>query len=242
VLFSPANDPFVITVGAADLAGTWTTNDDFIAPWSAWGSTIDGFAKPELAAPGRYMIGPTPSTSTIVAERPASVVAPGYIQLSGTSFAAPVVSGIAAQIIARHPGFTPDQVKGALMLTSRPIGGGVAGGVGDVNANKAVSIDSPPNPNAGLDQFVTTSLWGGSPVFDAASWNSAALADASWNSVSWNSASWNSASWNSASWNSVSWNSASWNSVSWNSASWNSVSWNSVSWNSVSWNSTSVTQ
>ena len=74
----------------------------------------------------------------------------------------------------------------------------------------------------------------GTTVFDAASWNSTALANASWNSVSWNSASWNSASWNSASWNSVSWNSASWNSVSWNSASWNSASWNSVSWNSSS--------
>jgi serine protease AprX len=216
VIFSPGNDPFVITVGAADIGGKANINDDSVAPWSAWGSTIDGFAKPEVAAPGRYMVGPVPATSTLVSERPAAVVAPGYIQLSGTSFAAPIVAGVAAQILARHPGFTPDQVKGALMLTTRAVNGAVGGsaGVGEITANKAAAVTSPPNPNAGLDQFLTTDSTTGGTAFDAASWNSTALGNASWNSVSWNSASWNSASWNSASWNSVSWNSASWNSVS----------------------------
>jgi serine protease AprX len=236
VLFSPGDDPFVITVGAADIGGKSNINDDTVAPWSAWGSTIDGFAKPELSAPGRYMVGPVPTTSTLVTEKPTAVTAPGYIQLSGTSFASPLVAGVAAQILARHPNFTPDQVKGALMLTTRPVNGAVGGaaGVGEITANKAAGVDNPPNPNAGLDQFVKGDATTGGASFDAASWNSTALGNASWNSVSWNSASWNSASWNSASWNSVSWNSASWNSVSWNSASWNSVSWNSASWNSVS--------
>ena len=63
VKFSPGNDPFVITVGAADLNGTVKTSDDTIAPWSAWGHTMDGFAKPELSAPGRYMVGPVPETA-----------------------------------------------------------------------------------------------------------------------------------------------------------------------------------
>jgi serine protease AprX len=236
VLYSPGDDPFVITVGAADIGSKSNTKDDTVAPWSAWGYTVDGFAKPELTAPGRYMVGPVPATSTLVTERPASVVAPGYIQLSGTSFATPIVSGVAAEILARHPNFTPDQVKGALMLTTRPVDGalGSSEGVGEVTANKAAQADSPPNPDAGLDQFVKSDPTTGASVFDAASWNSTALANASWNSVSWNSASWNSASWNSASWNSVSWNSASWNSASWNSASWNSASWNSASWNSTS--------
>jgi hypothetical protein len=35
-------------------------NDDTTAPWSAYGYTYDGFAKPEIGAPGRYMVGPVP--------------------------------------------------------------------------------------------------------------------------------------------------------------------------------------
>ena len=51
--YGPANDPFLITVGAADTNDTLTTADDYAAPWSAYGHTADGFAKPELGAPGR---------------------------------------------------------------------------------------------------------------------------------------------------------------------------------------------
>ena len=36
VRYAPANDPFVITVGASDTNATQTSADDFAAPWSAW--------------------------------------------------------------------------------------------------------------------------------------------------------------------------------------------------------------
>ena len=51
--YAPANDPFVITVGALDLHNSTNPDRaDLGAPWSAWGYTLDGFAKPELSAPG----------------------------------------------------------------------------------------------------------------------------------------------------------------------------------------------
>jgi serine protease AprX len=100
VLYAPANDPFVITVGAVDTKGTLSRSDDAAAPWSTWGHTPDGFSKPELSAPGRYMIGAVPPGSTLATERSANVVSPGYMQLSGTSFSAPVVAGAAAQLLA----------------------------------------------------------------------------------------------------------------------------------------------
>jgi serine protease AprX len=123
VKYAPGNDPFVITVGAADLGGTARASDDTIAPWSAYGYTYDGFFKPELAAAGRYILGPVPVGSTLANERPDKLTSDGRIELSGTSFAAPVVAGTAAQLLARHPSWGPDQVKGALMTTARPRAG-----------------------------------------------------------------------------------------------------------------------
>ena len=215
--YAPANDPFVITVGASDINGTASRNDDFPAPWSAWGRTQDGFFKPEIAAPGRVMIGSTPSGANLLTQFPTRITAPGYYMwMSGTSFAAPVVSGIASAIIAANPTWTPDQVKGAIMQTATvPAGYNSTGalGVGAVNGSAAVAAPGTANPNAGLNQFVTTA--GGVASFDASSWYQAAQSNASWNSASWSSASWSSASWSSASWSSASWANASWANASW---------------------------
>ena len=50
---SPGNAPSAITVGAIDTMGTATRSDDRVADWSSRGLTaIDGFLKPDLAAPG----------------------------------------------------------------------------------------------------------------------------------------------------------------------------------------------
>lgn len=203
VLYSPGNDPFVVTVGAVDIGGTVSAADDTVAPWSAWGHTEDGFAKPEFGAPGRYMVGPV-SDGTLQQSRADHVVAPGYMELSGTSFAAPVVAGAAAQILALHPDWSPDQVKGALMVAARPAPGLTNWeiGVGEVRAARAASVDSPPNPNAGLDQFVAADPVDGL-AFDAPSWVNAVTSDASWSDASWSDASWSDASWSDASWSDV---------------------------------------
>jgi serine protease AprX len=237
--YAPGNDPFIITVGAADLNGTaWSAADDFAAPWSAYGYTLDGFAKPDIGAPGRLLVGPVPSLSTMAREHPERLTAPGYMWMSGTSFSAPVVSGAAALVIAHHPDWTPDKVKGALMLSAQPTAGGMALGVGEVNAIAASQVANPPNPNLALNQFVSPDASGGF-AFDAASWANTAQTDASWNSASWANDSWNSASWNSASWANASWANASWAAASWNAASWANASWAAASWAAASWNAAS---
>ena len=239
VPFAPGNDPFVITVGALDLGEKLNVKDDESAPWSAYGYTLDGFSKPEIAAPGRYMIGPVPATSTLALERPDQLRGTGgYMELSGTSFAAPLVAGMAAYILAKNPTWTPDQVKGALMLTAQRMPAADPGsvGVGFAVADKAAAVQNPPNPNLALNAFVVPDPVGGAdPVFDSASWAHVASENASWASASWASASWASASWASASWASASWASASWASASWASASWASASWANASWASYSY-------
>jgi serine protease AprX len=213
--YAPGNDPFVITVGAVDQMGSADPLDDTVPWWSAYGKTMDGFGKPDLSAPGRYIVAAVPMGSTLAKTVPDRVMAPGYMWMSGTSFSAPIVAGAAAQILARHPDWGPDEVKGALMLTANylAVPGLQSAGVGEVDAAIAASLDfTPPNPNENLNAFVTTDPATGAKMFDQASWAGAVAANPSWTSASWESASWDSASWESASWESASWDSASWES------------------------------
>jgi serine protease AprX len=227
VVHAPGNDPFVLTVGALDIGMKANKGDDSVAYWSAYGYTLEGFAKPEVVAPGRYMVGPVPMTSTLVAEKPDKVVAPGYLQLSGTSFAAPVVAGLAAHILARHPEYTPDLVKGAIMATARrvPEVQLLEQGRGEVNAVRAVAVKSAPNPNRALNRFLRPDPAGGAlPVFDAAAWAEAAWSEASWSEASWSEASWSEngadAAWSEAAWNEAAWNEAAWSEAAWSEAAW----------------------
>jgi serine protease AprX len=238
MLDAPAGEPFVITVGASDVVGTVTTADDTNAPWSSYGYTADGFAKPELAAPGRYMVGPIARTSRLVGVFPTRVVAPGYMWMSGTSFAAPVVSGAAARLLALRPSLTPDQVKGALMLTARalPLAAPGSVGVGQIDVANAASVASPPNPNAALVPFVRNEpRVPGGRVFDIAAWTAVADSDENWFSASWSDASWADASWADVSWSDASWADVSWSDASWSDASWADASWADASWSKASW-------
>jgi len=231
VLYSPGNDPFVITVGAVDLNGTVSSYDDTVPSWSAYGYTRDGFYKPEVSAPGRYMVGPVAPGSTLTTLKPGNMVGTDRMQLSGTSFSAPVVSGTVAELLARHPDWTPDQVKGVLMRTARKVWTNrKAAGVGELTATRAAFSSVTPNANAGLDRFLTSDPSGGnSPVFDAMSWASAASASMSWSDMSWADQSWSDMSWADQSWSDMSWADMSWSDMSWADMSWADMSWADMS-------------
>jgi serine protease AprX len=225
----------VITVGALDLRHSANPERTTVAPWSTWGYTYDGFAKPEVSAPGRELMGPIPAGSTLAQQRPSQVVRTPegtYMQLSGTSLAAPIVAGIAADLLMLHPNFTPDQVKGALMVAARPVRHATlhSAGVGEVFAPGAAALSAPPNPNLALNAFLVPDSDGvTTPVFDDAAWLAAAKASPAWDNVSWLDG------WNDAAWSLVSWSDVSWSDVSWSDVSWSDVSWSDVSWTDVSW-------
>ena len=210
--YAPANDPYVITVGASDDASTVMRSDDTLAWFSSFGITQDGFSKPDLVAPGRHIVGPLASAGSALArEFPSKVIGRQYIQLSGTSAAAPVVSGSVALLTQLRPDLTPDQVKWLLVHTTGPLASGASGaGAGELDVNAAASVHGAvPRSNVGLVPNKLVML--------------AYLAATGQSSVSWDSVSWDSVSWDSVSWDSVSWDSVSWDSVSWDSVSWDSV-------------------
>ncbi len=129
---SPGNSPFVITVGAMRTKGTATRSDDEITSYSSKGPTLlDRIVKPDLVAPGNRIVAAQAVDGRMRnSYMDNSVNMNFYIQngpnqwsdqyywMSGTSMAAPVVSGAAAVLLHKDSSLTPNQVKYRLMKTA----------------------------------------------------------------------------------------------------------------------------
>jgi serine protease AprX len=114
VQYAPANDPYVITVGAVDEQGQTNPANDVIASWSSQGTTQDGFQKPDVYAPGAHITSVLAPNSAFQSMCPTCVIGGAYIKTGGTSMAAPMISGLVADMLEYHPNWTPAQIKGAL--------------------------------------------------------------------------------------------------------------------------------
>jgi serine protease AprX len=196
---SPANDPFIITVGAMDEKGTASTSDDVIASYTSMGVSTDGFNKPEIFAPGSNIYSVLSQNSPWRTQYPDRVVLNGeYIRLSGTSMSAPMVAGAAALLLQDEPNLTPDQVKYRLMNASRSYcakSGKTNTCYPVLDVYSALTGTTTQSANTGLTP--SQLLYSGTDPI-------------SWGSVGWNSVGWNSVGWNSVGWNSVGWNSTFW--------------------------------
>jgi serine protease AprX len=225
--FAPANDPFVLSVGSLQPDGV--TASDF----TSFGTTPDGYSRPDIYAPGRHIASTLPVGSVLASQAPlANILSPGYARASGTSLAAPQVAGAAAILLQQRPNLTPNQVKWLLMQSARSTAPGKALDVGAAvsfsgsveNANQGIPVGNCKRgtgwsgpcsaPGDAYFQFFDWTL--------AETSNEMALtAAASWNGATWNGATWNGATWNGATWNGATWNGATWNGATWNGATWN---------------------
>ncbi|MGP1909553.1 S8 family serine peptidase [Metabacillus sp. JX24] len=84
-----------------------------------------------------------------------STVPEGYLSLQGTSMSAPHVAGAAALIKQAHPEWKPEQIKAALMNSSRPLSGKKADyyqpieqGAGRIDVMKALETEALMYPGA----------------------------------------------------------------------------------------------
>jgi serine protease AprX len=157
---APGNDPLVITVGAENDRTTVGLSDDNVASFSSSGPTVDGWAKPDLIAPGRSVVSSRAPGSTIDVANPNSAIDATYGKGSGTSFATAVVSGVAALVLSRHPLLNPNQVKQRLVSSARTPANlvGAAAGRGVVDAFGASMSSDLTEANVG----VVPALGGGS--------------------------------------------------------------------------------
>lgn len=124
----PAQYPHVLTVGALDLGG---------AP-AAFSSTGRGL---DLVAPGEAIPVALPSAL----DRDGT--ADGLTRQDGTSFAAPMVSGVASWLIAARPKLAPSQYADLLRASAQPMGTpgwDARTGFGVVNLAGALALPRPP--------------------------------------------------------------------------------------------------
>jgi hypothetical protein len=137
----------VITVGNVDIRRTTGRGDDVMGGCSSFGdptSTMGDREKPEVAAPGQDMNSTTtgwPWTGGVG---------------SGTSFAAPIVTGTAGLLVDRQPvlGSWPERVKAILMASAVHNVEGAArlsdrDGAGMISARRADAVASGANGTSG---------------------------------------------------------------------------------------------
>jgi minor extracellular serine protease Vpr len=97
----------ILTKKMGNVKFIYRTEKDKLADFSSRGPvTVTWGIKPDLLAPGVAIESTIPS---------------GYLSLQGTSMAAPHVAGACALILQAHPDWKPEQVKSALMSTSKPL-------------------------------------------------------------------------------------------------------------------------
>jgi serine protease AprX len=147
---APGNAPWVLTVGASSHNGTINRADDTMAPFSSRGpSYIDATAKPDVVAPGVGIESLADASSFLFATHPSArlwgtvdTATQPYLSLTGTSMAAPVVTGTVALMYQANPSLTPNLVKAILQYTAEHKSryNDLTQGAGFLNARGAVQV------------------------------------------------------------------------------------------------------
>ncbi len=106
---TPGVAKLAITVGASN-------QEDIVTPSSSRGPTGDFRLKPDVCAPGAFIIAARANNSDM-----GNPVNEYYTSASGTSMATPHVAGAAALILQTHPTWNPMMVKSALMGNAKPL-------------------------------------------------------------------------------------------------------------------------
>jgi len=233
---SPATDPYVIAVGAADTHDTIDVSDDTIPAFSPAGSAARGI---DVVAPGQSIISLRDPGSYADVNYPAAQVGDRFFKGTGTSQAAAVVSGAVADLLTQRPNLTPDQVKAILKRSATwlPAADAVKQGAGMVNVKAALRYATPsvtqsyPPADAsgpGVGPPPAPSPLGGS-------WTGGSWTGGSWTGTTWSGGSWTGGSWTGGSWTGGSWTGGSWTGGSWTGGSWTGGSWTGGSWTGGSW-------
>ncbi|MBF0595593.1 MAG: S8 family serine peptidase, partial [Candidatus Omnitrophica bacterium] len=147
--YSPQDQATVITVGSTNWDRDWSY-------YSNWGEKID------ISAPGEQILSLNARHGdnalskrialTLADHQPTTnaVVGEDYLEISGTSMAAPVVTGVVALMKANHPGLTIEDIRYILRASAQTSQWGpgfhIKTGYGIANAAAALTFDYALHP------------------------------------------------------------------------------------------------
>jgi len=260
-LTSPARDPYVIAVGAADMMKTLSVSDDQVASFSSSGVGGSGGTKnPDMLAPGRSVISLAVPGSFIDQTYGASgAVTGGYMRGSGTSQAAAVVSGAAALVLQQHPTWTNTQVKALLMNTASKLKVGLqtdaVQGKGTLNLTSALGVTNVAAAQAATNSTGAGSLEGArgsahlvdngvvlngekdifGDAISTATLASRRTAGTAWTGGTWNGRIWSGSSFTASNWTATTWSGRMWSGRMWSSEVWSGRMWSGRMWSAGTW-------
>ena len=257
-VLKPADDPYVVTVGASDDRNTMATGDDRVPVFSSKGPTrSNGVPKPDVVAPGVHTISLRSPGSAIDQNFGGTAVVDGsYFRGTGTSMSAATATGVVAQILQAAPSLSPDQIKSRLMKNTKQISetNKYAAGTGLIDAYGAARSTSTAKANQGLLLGLGTGL--GSlqsdrgtiapvvytpmgelalngevkPQYKSTSARRTRMAIDPLGLLPWLGVTYTSTGWDPTTWVLTSWVTADWASMRWRDGSYSSTVWESMRW------------
>ena len=196
-LSTPAHIDEVLTVAGAELVdGRWS-----LCEFSDRG--VAG-CRPDVAAPGRSIVGPVAPRSGAEAAPDTSFVAEGFVKGSGTSQAAAVAAGAVALLLEADPSLTPDEIKQVLSVSAKRMDEAGAG-AGAMDLDVALAAIA-----SGL--FREDTVFAQTPELVPAG-------------LEWSGWSWKGWSWKGLEWSGWSWKGWSWKGLEWSGWSWKGLEW-----------------
>jgi serine protease AprX len=258
VLYAPGNDPYAITVGSIDDFYQSSLAGSQMASWALYGTTQDGFAKPEVVADGSHVVSLLAPASTLSVLHTGNIVGTSYFKMGGTSMASPQVAGMAALMLQNNPSLTNNKIKRMLRRNSRPFGTtaytswlGTGGGFLDESAVGTVDVDDNQGvPASQSFDLATNNILAGGIWWTGATWP----ASVSWNNIGWSNIGWSQVDfsnigWSSSSngtpiqtsnigWSNIGWSNIGWSNIGWSNIGWSNIGWSNIGWSNIGWSDT----
>ena len=244
-LTNPAQDPYVIAVGASQ-----AVNGKESVP-AAYSNGSESGRRVDLSAPGRSIVSLRNPGSYSDAANEAGRTGDRFVRGSGTSQAAAVTSGAVALLLSERPSLKPDQVKYLLTHEAdRDVLSDDLTGAGYLRVDEAMRAPAPYAPQ-------TWDRATGSGSLDAArgsvrvaqdgvvlegefdifgtDWSGSKWSQDAWSGSKWSGSKWSGSKWSGSKWSTDLWTGSKWSGSKWSTSLWTGSKWSGSKWSAEGW-------